>query len=311
MREIRNLTTSVEEALSLQNPDAFPRVMRDGTIMLVKKSTILYALEDDYYNIPYHGCPSLAREIGTLSFGCEIEKEDERGYGGVKGKKLLRETRWRKEDDGSLGDYGFELISPMYNLDKSSCFFQDVEKEPIKTLINANGSDNCGGHIHVSQYERTPLSLYQDIIAYVPLLFSMYPNRVNKSRFCQVAKNDNIMSANNRYGAININDATVEFRIFPLVRNVEQLKFRVNLLIHMFAVEPSLTVNEVCQKLKDGRSRLHKLLRQVYSKQEIKEKADLYWTLSQLFLEIKSVASQEEMASIKKYKSVVRHFQLI
>lgn len=98
----------------------------------------------------YHS--GLGREnlIGNNTFGIGIEVEKEDSSFALDYEKVLRETKWIGERDGSLGDGGFELISPAIPLDVTKNILNQsewIEKyiNPVGKYLNASYSDRCGG----------------------------------------------------------------------------------------------------------------------------------------------------------------------
>lgn len=164
--------------------------------------------------------------------GFEIEKEDEHVKESVNIRQFKDNTDclFRKEHDGSLSENGFELITPVYELNSESIFKHLQKYEIIKDHIDADvDNETCGGHISISNIEKDTWKFYNDIEYYIPLLYSMYPNRCNQN-YCKAKTKDKLKSENEKYQAIKIYSNRIELRIFPAVKNLNQLIFRTKLL---------------------------------------------------------------------------------
>lgn len=205
-----------------------------------------------------------------LKVGIEIEKEDFDIRDNLNCRAILRDTGWVVERDSSLGTEGFEMVSPIYpmNIEKIRESIAPLEKE-----INCKTTTRCGGHIHVSDTERTPHEILLDIRGYLPLLYGLYPYRAT-NEYCEAKETPEYIQQGHRQ-AVNITDKTLEFRIFPAVKNLEQLMFRLRLVEYMLKNKET-DVIKVGEALLDENSELHKLLRQRISKKNLKVKAKAF-----------------------------------
>lgn len=176
---------------------------------------------------------SLERKVLTNSkykVGFEIEKEDTTQQR-VSYVKLYKDTKWCKEEDGSLGSGGYELVSPVLPL------FGNIEKlvEPVAHLINGRYSSNCGGHINISVEGKTATQIIDDIKGWLPILYSLYEDRTNNS-YSQIRPIDEYKHSRGSKGSAlttKMNNNVLEIRLFPAVPNVKALLFRVRLLRYM------------------------------------------------------------------------------
>lgn len=184
---------------------------------------------DHSYNASSH---SLERKMKTNSkykVGFEVEKEDTNLYRRPY-RKIYKDTGWVKEDDGSLGDGGFELVSPVFGL------FSNIEKElePVKDLINAKHSTRCGGHINISVDGKTSSEIIDDIRGWLPLLYALFESRT-RSSYSAIMQTDRYKSSSGSksHAITTKRGSIVEIRLFPAVRNVADILFRVRLLRYM------------------------------------------------------------------------------
>lgn len=188
--------------------------------------------------------------------GFEIEKEDDR----FTNFKELRAIGWDAESDGSLDEDGFEIISPIYDLNDMGEFTSDIDR--IYRFINADGSSNCGGHINVSVSGKDAKEIFSLIQGYTPLLYAMFPTRI-ENRYCK-AKKVNEFNPYERYEAINFTKGNIlEFRIFSRVKNTTHLTWRYKFIQYMFANQRKGAASIVRMLLTD--SKLKALLLEVYS----------------------------------------------
>lgn len=182
---------------------------------------------------------------GGFWIGFEIEKEDR----DIRESITLSEFKsafpqWRKERDGSLkSDSGFELISPILPLD-IDYLSGLLKNSPILTRhINAKYSANCGGHINISDYNRSPDTLYDDIAGYFPILAALYPSRCSNT-FSKLYGKIKMKEGSAGRSAFNLRSDRIELRIFPAVRNVDNLLFRARLIRYIME-NPARYISDV------------------------------------------------------------------
>lgn len=247
-----------------------------STDKVAEKNGFFYSLEfgdwikkEKNVNSSYH---SKERKVlpskSGFRVGFEIEKEDEDIKLKYFPESLNKLTNWHKENDASLGTGGFELISPAFDLyddDQIFSHFNILEK-----LINAKYSASCGGHINVSKEGLDSKKLWEGLSGFLPLLYSLYKKRTECSYSKAVSKNSVGSNSSGKNVAINLKTATniVEFRIFPAVKNVDNLKWRLGLLRIMCN---NLKCNEknVIQMILSKNSPLYKHLNLVLTDERI------------------------------------------
>ncbi len=206
--------------------------------------------------------------------GFEIEKEDRDVE--IDAQSILDETGWAVEEDGSLDCYtGFEAVSPILDLMNSKAIHASLGL--IKDLVNAKTSQRCGGHVHISDTQRPAGSIMRDIHGYLPLLYSMYPDRCNND-YCKVKPYREYVGSHDAF-AITRNDfnnrqRTLEIRLFSSPKNIEQCMWRVELL-QLMLTNTRRKPYRVIAELTDRRSKLYKLMRKVYSDRAIAKKINL------------------------------------
>jgi hypothetical protein len=171
---------------------------------------------------------------GGFWIGLEIEKEDRDVLESIRLNEFKSAfPEWRKERDSSLSaGSGFELISPILplNVDYISVM---LKNSPILSRhINAKFTVKCGGHINISDDNREPDALYDDIAGYFPILAALYPSRCSNT-FSKLYGKIKMKEGNSGRSAFNLRSDRIELRIFPAVRNVENLLFRARLIRYM------------------------------------------------------------------------------
>lgn len=216
--------------------------------------------------------------------GFEIEKAQRSTVLSITGQDFVRHTGWGKEWDSSLGDWGYELVSPIYDIMEDG-YLQEIEEMPIlKQHIEAKCNDRCGGHINISSRKHTPYGLYEGIKNYIPLLYTMYAKRM-LNQYCAAKTfadiEDNEYS-DGHYLAVKIKKHLIELRIFPKVETVKQLKWRVGLLRVMLN-NLNKTEHEIIEMLNDSQSDLYKHLKELYTRKQIEKKARMYAALWEIF----------------------------
>jgi hypothetical protein len=190
--------------------------------------------EEEVYLRSYHNNQSLTHTFNNESLfriGFEVEKEDFDILQSISINDFESETNYRKESDGSLcSDSGFELISPIYEMNTEKIIQHISENRIIVNHLNASANyRTCGTHINISKIDESGFSLYPYIENYLPMLYAMYPNRT-KTDYCKAKSKENIKNDNEKYQAVKIHDNRIELRIFPVVHSAKQLFFRLQLV---------------------------------------------------------------------------------
>jgi hypothetical protein len=235
------------------------------------------------YNSGYHSGRGRGWKAGDkpkFTVGFEIEKEDN-DAGCIPWQGVYGRTGWIKESDGSLDEDGYELVSPIFNL-----YTDDVDKEidsdkELQRLIDAEYSDNCGGHINLGSSMYTPAQLFEGLSAFMPLMYSMYTGRLTRS-YCQAKEKYKYRSSSDKYASVFIKDQVVEFRIFPAVRSVKNLIWRRDFL-RLMCDNINKSELDVLKMLVNQNSKMYKHMRKIYSQDELLEKTKLFIYYSERF----------------------------
>lgn len=200
---------------------------------------------DSYHSdtsVKYFDFDKSARSIFNIGF--EVEKEDL----SVKESIYLDDFKdqtgdiWRKEKDGSLdSDSGFELISPIFPLDKNMIIDYIKNNQILLQHVNADYSSNCGGHIHLSMKHFTGEELFAHISCFMPLLYALYPARA-KNSYTESKPKSQMQKSLDKYQSVKIWSNRIEIRIFSAVENIDNLAFRIDLIQYML---DGITISDV------------------------------------------------------------------
>lgn len=209
-------------------------------------------------------CSSLTKH----RFGFEAEKEDEDGqhiarlYQGDCEDDLPHS--YRAERDGSLDYDGFELISPVYNLEDNA-FIEHLSNPILSYLIHCNTSRACGGHITYSRNLAENADYHAIEDATIGLLYALFPYRAKRRGYARYYNKSEQMH-HDRYKALNVKANCIEFRIFSAIKSLKQLAWRVELLRILLARVVIPTRAEIEKELLDITSPLHRHLYKIYGK---------------------------------------------
>ena len=170
-------------------------------------------------------------ESPKFFIGFEIEKEDQN----VKESIYIGDFEnkcdgWRKERDGSLDDdSGYELISPIYELNPDKIREDIGNNDILVNHINAGKSNSCGGHINVSELNLTGEELFDKVKGYNPLIYALYYGRVDK-HYAKGKSNLSLKEDKEKMQAVRIHGNRIEYRIFSAVPNLDTLIWRAKLI---------------------------------------------------------------------------------
>ena len=236
--------------------------------------------DDEYLNSYHSGSRSWRVDSNTAwTMGFEVEKEDKDVRRSCYDHDLPH--NWTKERDGSLSDSsGFELISPVYNL-FDNLHEQDIAaSDLLRNHINAKHSKACGGHIHIGSKLYTTEQVFEGVSGFLPLLYSLYENRISVN-YCKAKKKHEYLNRD-KYSAVYVRDTTVEFRIFPAVKSVDNLKWRIDLL-RIMVRNFGKSERDVLTMLCDRKSILHEHLLKVIDADKMLQKVALFVKYSSIY----------------------------
>lgn len=180
-----------------------------------------------------------------VAVGVEIEKEDPAVLESIPYSDFIQKyAGWDKVSDGSLcDDSGFELKTPIFKLDPLAIYNYIKSHRLLKSHIDAYTSSSCGTHFNVSDSERTPWEVFDDLAGYVPLLCALYPSRSGNS-YCKAKPKYELARENEKYQCYYVKRDRVEIRIFPATPDLDRLYWRLRLVDFMIR-NPAQTPRQV------------------------------------------------------------------
>ena len=266
--------------------------------------------DDEYHDEPepedelheYHSGPREtwpdARDA-DWKIGFEVEKED---YDPIHSYSLSEcdRTMWARESDSSLGDGGFEFVSPVFNLFTDG--LDDSVKSPVVSYhINADWSRSCGGHINISRSGMTGEELFGVMKPYVPLFLALYSGRMDNT-YSKAMKHERSYISGGKYQAIAVKHRIVELRIVSAVPNVNTLLWRRDLIrIVAEGCDNKVRPMQVLRDLLDKRSVLHKHLAKVYDANKIALITSMYAQFADDFFNTYQVTKNGEGVFFKTF----------
>jgi len=223
------------------------------------------------------------RDTPKWTIGFEIEKEDRNAKILNDASDIYNAIKWCHESDGSLDSHsGFELVSPVFDMYDQDMISKHFNNSYIKPLINAKfNHESCGGHINIASTMYTPSQLADGLSAFFPLLYSMYESRITKN-YSKAKQKHQYFNSADKYSSVYIKSNVVELRIFPAVRNVDNLQWRLE-LVRIMVENINKSEIDVLRMMLNPRTRLHKLLAKVFTPEKIFEKSNLYIKYSEMY----------------------------
>jgi len=242
--------------------------------------------DDNYCVRDYHHFSRVSkygRDTPNFTVGFEIEKEDRDAKCLNDAQDIYDSTKWCHERDSSLDSYsGFELVSPILDLYDTDTLLKEFNHPYIKPLINASwDSDSCGGHINIGSSKYNSEQIANGIVGFFPLLYAMYPNRLDKN-YSQAKSKHRYFESRDKYSSVLIKPNVVELRIFPAVRNVDNLMWRVG-LVRLMVENLYKSELDVLKMMLNTRSRLYKHLSKVYTPEKMIDKVSMFIKCSNIY----------------------------
>lgn len=203
-------------------------------------------------------------------FGIEVEKVDNCRKNSSVAREIRITTGWRKEEDGSLGCDGYELISPILPMHDDNVIMDALSNDSIKYLLDAEHNDNCGGHFTVSHKDLSSREVLQRIKFFAPIIYAMYANRTD-NRFCKAQKWQHYFRCRDKYQAFFLkSDKLLEIRIPSAYANVKQIKWRIGFMrVILSEAYSGHGYLSIVKKMLDGKSVLSRHMLQVYSMESL------------------------------------------
>jgi hypothetical protein len=198
------------------------------------------------------------KTIGAVNFGFEAEKQDYDFRDRDNAIKLAFQTGFKKERDGSLGDGGFELISPVLPLNDDNVINEVLA--PVRDILDAGTTDKCGGHINVSINGQSSKDILKKVKGSLPIFYSIYEKRLNNT-YCGAYPFSTYLRSPRKYQAFYLkNNDILEFRIFPAIKNNTILKNRIDLMRIVLNDLYGKTHNKVILEMAKKNSKLYNFM---------------------------------------------------
>ena len=204
-------------------------------------------------------------ENTVWTIGFEVEKEDDYPVD-AHDLYAVDETGWCREEDGSLNDDGFELVSPVYDLFQNRMDNDIAESRILRDHINAEYSSNCGGHINFGKRGITGNELFDEIQAFVPLFITIWRHRLG-NHYSQMKRKPDDYKRAGKYSAIHVKGSYLEIRVPPAVKSVNNLLWRRD-LIRIVASNCKAKPLQVITMILSPKTALGQHLRKVYKSEE-------------------------------------------
>ena len=212
--------------------------------------------------------------------GFEVEKEDNDACG-IHYREVYDRTGWAKEDDNSLDSrIGYELVSPTFDLFTND-MDNDIKDPDLITLINGEHSSSCGGHINISHTKYSPDELFEGMSGFIPLLYSMYENRLDQY-YSKAKKKQEYFFSKEKRSSFYIKDNRVELRLPPAVKSVKNLLWRRDLM-RIIMTNINASEVDVLKMIVNQRSKLYKHLRIIYTQSQVLTKIEKFIKYSKLY----------------------------
>lgn len=208
----------------------------------------------------YHGSSPKSYLSPSVRYGIGFEVEKSSGKNTISAE-AFQKWGWGVESDSSLPSAGYEAVSPAYKMTDRAQIARDLRD--LAPAFDAHGNDDCcGGHISVSDLQRLPIQIVEDIAGYLPLLYALYPKR-SKNDFSRALKKERYNSGRNALACRGTSRGDrLEIRIFPGVPSSEALLARYELCRYMVthtrksplsllktAINPTTNLNTIIKKL--------------------------------------------------------------
>lgn len=225
--------------------------------------------------------------------GWEIEKEDGTARDRARRMNNRLPHGWHTERDGSLDpDTGVEFISCVYDLMDTAK--QLAHFEELRWAMDSACTTNCGGHITISRRGMNSEELLNKLFPFIPLFFSLYEGRLNKS-LCGVQTKSEIEGRSRK--AIHIKDAhCVEIRIPSKVDSVESLAWRLRLMRFIAKAIDSnkfTHYSQVAEAMFED-TKLKKILNHYYADDRLRRKQSLTYLFGSLLEDDNAVAFKSD-----------------
>ena len=212
-------------------------------------------------------------ELTEWTIGFEVEKEDDDVLD-THDLYDVDETGWCREEDGSLGSDGFELVSPVYDLFQNRIDNDIADSRVLRDHLNADYSSACGGHINFGKRGLSGEELFDRIQAFVPLFLTIWRHRLGNS-YSPIKRKFADYKRAGKYSAIHVKGSYIEVRLPPAFKNANNLLWRRDLM-RIVASNGNIKPLQVITMMLSPKSALGQHLRKVYTDEQIYKLVSIY-----------------------------------
>lgn len=242
------LTESFVNKGRLVKKDLVAEIFGDRTILRYHHNTWHPEVEKQFTKF-------MDKTEGAVNFGFEAEKIDYEMVTEGLAMKIAYETGYKKEEDGSLGEDGFELISPILPLYNQEVISESIK--PVKDFLNADSNEKCGGHFNISKNGVSSRDILKSLKGSLPILYSIYEKRMS-NRFCPTKQFSTYLRRHDKYASCYLKNSNVlEIRLFPAIKNTSMLQNRIDLMRIIMGELSGKTAMGVLTELAKPTSNIH------------------------------------------------------
>ena len=209
--------------------------------------------------------------------GLEIEKEDKPSWYAINSADGLKAPKgWLYVHDGSLNDYGLELVSHGYNLTQEKRTMIEAI-DASADFINGTTSNRCGGHISISEKGKTSHQLAKELLPLISFMLTLFPNRMLNSKINKINFDDTLSNLSNKYQPLRLDsNGRVELRMLSRVKSVKSLKRRIEVV--QWFLENKPTFKQTKRSMENGF--LKETMSAVYGTETWEEKIEIFTKMS-------------------------------
>lgn len=232
--------------------------------------------------------------------GFEIEKEDEIIYNKIKKTGIKIPPGWYLMEDTSLKTgYGFELVSPAYNLYNKKLIQNHFSK--YRRLLDAEFTNSCGGHISISKYDKSGEQLALEYKTLIAFFLCLYPNRLKNVNINFLNYMD-LKKINRKHKPIHYSGPRLELRMITSVKTAKQLWRRLNTIEWFLYTNPDLE-NTILEMQKSN-GFLKKLYKPIFGIEKWPQIVNRFQNIYNWFWDNRSSEDSTYSGSVKKYMNM-------
>jgi hypothetical protein len=133
----------------------------------------------------------------------------------------------------------------------------------------------------VSSTKYSPDELFEGMSGFIPLLYSMYENRLDKS-YSKAKKKQEYFYTRDKYSSFYIKNNRVEIRLPSSVKSIKNLLWRRDLM-RIIMTNINASEVDVLKMIVNQRSKLYKHLRLIYTQSQLLTKVNKFIQYSKMY----------------------------